>query len=81
MVEGKGIEALILFGLIYLVLALLVHPKPRHDNMGWVRGIIDNPFRWSDDVNRFLFFFEAILLPGKLMILFFRIIFFYFSPR
>jgi hypothetical protein len=49
--------------------------------MGWVRGIIDNPFRWSDDVNRFLFFVEAILLPGKLMILFFRIIFFYFSPR
>jgi hypothetical protein len=81
LVEGKGIEAIILFGLIYLVLALLVHPKPRHDNMGWVRGIIDNPFRWSDDVNRFLFFVEAILLPGKLMILFFRIIFFYFSPR
>ena len=79
--DGMDAFYLLLWGGIYLALCLFVHPRPKHNNLGWAGGLIDNPFRWSDDVNRFLLFFDAFLIPGKLMILFFRIIFFYFSPR
>jgi hypothetical protein len=40
--------------------------KPRYDNMGF-GGFLDNPFRYSDDMNRGLFFFKAILSPAMLM--------------
>ncbi len=81
LVNDSNVLSLIIFGVIYLALSLFIHPKPNVNNMGWAGGLIDNPFRWSDDVNRFLLFFEGFLFPGKLMILFFRIIFFWFRPR
>ena len=53
---------------VYLFLARLFTPKLDHSNMGWVGGIINHPFRISDDLNRWLFFFALFLLPGKLVL-------------
>jgi hypothetical protein len=51
---------------LYLCLSYAVYPQPRYDNMGWGGGLIGNPFRYTDDLNRHLLFLKIILLPGKL---------------
>ena len=37
---------------IYFVASWFIQPKLRTDNLGWFGGIMDNPFRFSDDINR-----------------------------
>lgn len=52
---------------IYLILTFLLEPEPDDRNVGWLGGLVDNPFRISDDFNRFLYFLIVLLLPGKLV--------------
>jgi hypothetical protein len=52
----------------YLLVSHYITPKPEMTNMGWLGGLINNPFRVSDNYNRWLFFFSAVLIPGKLVI-------------
>jgi hypothetical protein len=56
-----------IFGLFaaYLTAALFVHPEADRDNIGFFGGLIDHPFRYSDNINRTLLFFEIVLGPGK----------------
>lgn len=51
--------------LIYLALAHVLRPEPDHSDMGLMGGLIDNPFSWSDDYNRFLFSLQITLFPGR----------------
>ena len=51
--------------IIYGLVAYLVTVRPRLDNVGWAGGLIDRPFRWSDDVNRTLVFIGVVLGPGR----------------
>ncbi|WP_025143440.1 hypothetical protein [Pedobacter jeongneungensis] len=55
-----------LFSIAYLVASYYIYVKPDYNNMGFL-GFIDNPFKYTDDVNRFMLFFQAILLPGKII--------------
>ncbi len=50
--------------LTYHLFAYLVQPEPDHSNLGWFGGLVDHPFRFSDDVNRFLLFIKLLLWPG-----------------
>jgi hypothetical protein len=50
----------------YIVLGYKIDVEPNYKNMGWL-GIFDNPFRYTDDINRMMFFVKAILYPGYLM--------------
>jgi hypothetical protein len=52
---------------LYILVGHSVTAKPDYTNIGWLGGVIDNPFRISDDYNRWLVLIEVILLPGKLM--------------
>lgn len=52
----------------YLLLAFWLSPQPDQSNMGWLGGLVNNPFRISDNVNRMLFWFALFLLPGKLIL-------------
>ena len=56
----------IIFSLVYLVASYYIYIKPDYDNMGFL-GFIDNPFKYTDDVNRFMLFFQALLLLGKII--------------
>lgn len=56
----------IVFG-VYLFLALIMRPEPKYSNMGWLNGLIDNPFRITDDYNRTLFLLLIILYPGRII--------------
>ncbi len=53
--------------LFYLFCAYKINITPNYQNTGWVPFIIDNPFRYSDDINRLSIFFMVILWPGKFL--------------
>ena len=53
---------------IYLLVCANYTVRPAFNNMGYL-GFIDNPFRYTDDINRWLFFIMIALLPGKLIII------------
>jgi hypothetical protein len=40
--------------------------------VGWLGGLLNHPFRISDDVNRWLVIFFILLLPGKLVMFAFQ---------
>jgi len=61
-----GSVGLVAMGMVvYLGLAHFLRPRPDFSNMGWLGGAFDNPFRYSDDVNRFLLFLSIVLWPGR----------------
>lgn len=53
--------------LAYIVAGTFLQPQPDYSNIGWLGGLIDHPFRLSDDVNRFLVFLRVVLWPGGLI--------------
>jgi hypothetical protein len=63
--SAAGLVRIALGTVLYLLLGYIAHPKPDHSNIGWMGGMFDNPFRYSDDINRFLIFMTALFLPGR----------------
>jgi hypothetical protein len=61
----QGAELILVAAFVYLVLGYFVHPRAETSSMGWLGGLVDNPFRLSDDINRWLVLLEIILLPGR----------------
>ncbi|MDB5253036.1 MAG: hypothetical protein JWP27_2205 [Flaviaesturariibacter sp.] len=53
---------------VYLAIAALITPAPDARNMGFAGGLIDHPFRITDDYNRLLAFLLVFLVPGKIII-------------
>jgi hypothetical protein len=51
----------------YLWISYWVLVKPNYENVGWLGGLIDHPFRIPDDYNRFLIFLRLLLFPGKFL--------------
>jgi len=51
---------------VYLVAAYFLSPEPDYSNVG-LFGFIDHPLRFTDDMNRMLVMFKAILWPGRLI--------------
>ena len=63
--HNLGIAAVVVFS--YVGLGWLIRPQADFSNMGWAGGLIDNPFRYSDDINRTLLFLTIVLFPGRLI--------------
>lgn len=59
-------NAAIISGVIlaYCLIGYFVRPQPDTSNIGLLGGLIDHPFRYSDDINRFLIFLKIFLMPG-----------------
>jgi len=53
--------------ILYVWVSYRVSAKPDTSNLGWWGGLLDNPFRSSDNVNRWLLYLRLLLAPGKLM--------------
>ena len=53
--------------LVYVVAGTLLRPKPDYSNVGWFGGLVDHPFRLSDDYNRFLIFLLLFLWPARVI--------------
>jgi hypothetical protein len=51
----------------YLLTAHFIRPVPDNTNMGLLGGLVDNPFRFSDNYNRYLAMLKGILFPGRIM--------------
>ena len=52
--------------LIYLLISSKINVRPNSQNLGWVPFKIDNPFRFSDDINRFLVVFKILFMPENI---------------
>ena len=52
--------------IIYLLISYRVNPVAETRNMGWF-GFINNPFKYTDDINRILLFFKIFFYPGRLI--------------
>lgn len=52
---------------VYLFASFWISVKPNYENVGWLGGLINHPFRISDNFNRGLIFLQILLLPGKLL--------------
>ena len=65
--QFKGIMIYLGVMLIYCLISYFVIPKPDYSNIGLLGGLVDHPFRFSDDINRSLIFFMIILYPGRLI--------------
>ncbi len=55
-----------LFTTVYISAGYLLDPRPNLDNVGWLWGAVNNPFRVSDDVNRLLLMLKLLLYPGRM---------------
>ena len=62
--KALGISAVLIIA--YLLIAYRVKPVANTNNTG-VLGFINNPFRYTDDINRFLVFLKILLYPGRLI--------------
>lgn len=54
-------------GAVYVLLAAIVTVNVDHGDLGWFGGLMDNPFSFSDDINRAKLSLQVLLLPGRLM--------------
>jgi len=54
--------------LIYAGAAYFVDPQPDMENIGWCGGLVDHPWRYSDDINRNLFGLQILLGPGRFLV-------------
>jgi len=53
---------------VYLFVARFITAKPNMRNLGLFGGLMNHPFRYTDNLNRMLFFIQTILMPGKIII-------------
>lgn len=53
--------------MLFFYISYYIVPKPDYSNVGWFGGLVDNPFRYSDDLNRILILFMVILYPGRFL--------------
>jgi hypothetical protein len=58
-----GATAVIL--VLYVAVAFFFRPQANTDNMGWGLGLANDPFQYSDNINRFLFKLHMLLGPGR----------------
>ena len=66
-INVHGLRAALLA--LYLFVAASYTVYPDTNNMGFLGGMINNPFRYTDNINRFLVFILIFLIPGKLVMI------------
>lgn len=52
----------------YLLASHFIRPVPDNTNMGLLGGLVDDPFSYSDNYNRYLATLKGILYPGRIMV-------------
>jgi hypothetical protein len=65
--SAEGLAGVALGTGLYLLLGHTVHPKPDLSNVGWMGGLFDHPFRYSDDINRSLIVLTVLIWPGRFL--------------
>jgi len=65
-IETFAIPSILL--VIYCLLGYFIRPKPDTSNMGWAGGLVNDPFKITDNWNRQLMVFKIILMPAAFMV-------------
>lgn len=58
----------IFMGIYIAACGLIKSPNIDRGNLGWFGGLVDNPFIFSDDINRFKFRMLLLMIPGKIIL-------------
>lgn len=53
--------------LAYLALGYGLRIEPNTRDLGLLGGLLDHPFKYTDDLNRFLLWAKILLFPGRLV--------------
>lgn len=55
---------------VYILICWTFNPPEvdRH-NMGWFGGLVDNPFSFTDDINRSKFMILLLMIPGRIIVM------------
>ncbi len=61
----ENVAAFVAIAGLYLAAGYLLHPAPDTSNVGWLGGLVNDPFHYTDNVNRQLVVLSAILLPAR----------------
>lgn len=61
---GKALIFILIYT-VYNIISYRYVPRPDTSNMGLLGGLIDHPFRYTDDLNRSLLFLSILLYPGR----------------
>jgi hypothetical protein len=64
--SSRGLTGALFVTALYLFIAYRYKPEPDLSNTG-IFGFIDHPFKYSDDMNRFLIFLRFFLWPGRMV--------------
>ena len=51
--------------MVYTGIAFFIRPEPNTDNLGFAGGGMNDPFQYSDNINRFLWRAHCVLGPGR----------------
>lgn len=51
--------------IVYCIISYRYVIRPDTSNMGLFGGLIDNPFRYTDDLNRKLMILSVLMYPGR----------------
>jgi hypothetical protein len=62
-VESVAVPALGL--IVYLFVAYWLDVEPDMENIGFFHGLVNHPFRMSDNINRTMAFVKVALMPGR----------------
>lgn len=49
---------------IYLFIAFWIDPEPDYNDLGWFGGLMNDPFRFRDNINRSKLSWRLFLAPG-----------------
>ncbi len=58
----------VIFGTYVAVCAAFHSPEVDWKDMGWLGGLANNPFSYSDNINRQKFVLLLLLMPGKIIV-------------
>jgi len=61
----QSIPLMLFVFFLYSLMAHYVRPRPNTDNMGWIGGMMNDPFQYNDNINRALFQLHCTLGPGR----------------
>lgn len=61
---GERVAWLLLL-VLYLAIGASLYPKPDYRNVGLLGGMIDHPFRFTDDLNRCLVVLLVVFWPAR----------------
>ncbi len=68
MAEALNPKYWVIVGIYVAICAAFQPPEVDWKDMGWLGGVVNNPFSYSDNINRHKFALLLLMMPGKIIV-------------